>query len=156
MFPLDQYRSSVTVFTPFYSGEKKAWRFYRTVLKRCFWKEDSITVTKAGGVSAPESVEINIPIMYNLSYVNRVQWAKYANEPPLVAWSICTGGETERSIILRGKASMPELEEWASRDAFERLIIDLRRGTGQERREPTDVNEILFGPLYMRRIIVQC
>jgi len=58
--------------------------------------------------------------------------------------------------VLRGEYSFPELEDWQTEEDMGVEIARLRRSVGVAEREPKDVNEILFGPTTMHRIVVLC
>lgn len=150
MFPRNQYKDTITVFTPY--RDTNLVRFFRTVLYRCFWSADSIAVARKGGTAAPEKVELHIPLVFNKGYINRNDWI-----PSTGQWTFRIGGDdTNRSVILQGDVSYPALEEWQNAEDLGREFLKFTREHGNALHFPCDVNELTFGPAGMWRIVVSC
>ena len=156
MFPSNQYNSDVTVFTPYTNAETGNIRYFRRVLSRCFWRADSAAVLRAGGTAAPEQVEFNIPLITNTGYVNRNVWVDLPPDELGGIWTIRTGGELERSIIVRGVFEYPPLEQWANSEDLGLELRTFRREHGDAEYTPTNVSEYLFGPRSMHRVAATC
>ena len=156
LFPANQYKDTVTVLTPYKDLDTGDMRYFRRVLDRCFWNADSVEINRTGGTVAPEQVTLNVPLLYNDGYVNRVVWADMPRDEVGGYYTIRTGGELEHSIILRGDVEYPQLEEWAGSEAIGRVLRDFRRVFGGLEHSPTNVSEYLFGPQSMHRIVCVC
>lgn len=156
MFPRNQYKDTITVFTPFANAITGDVRYYRRILTRCFWNADSVEVNRTGGTAAPEQVSINIPFMLNRGYVNRGVWVNASVPDIEVIWTIRVGKDLERSILIKGDVSYPALEQWGNSEAIGRALRDFRREFGTLEHMPSDVSEYLFGPRNMWRIAVSC
>lgn len=156
MFPQNQYKTTVTIFTPYTDNVTGLVRYFRRVLNRCFWNADSVSVNRAGGIAAPEQVDLNIPLVFNPGYVNRAEWV---NAPKLDLdniWTLRPGTATEWTIIIKGEADFPQLEQWRNPEDMGRQLQSLRRELGAAEHRPSNVDEILFGPASMHRIVAAC
>lgn len=151
IFPANQYKDDVTLYMPYDDPNTGRVHFVRKTLTRCFWQEDSIAVSKRGGVATPLQVALNIPVRHNPGYVPYGCW-----KPDMDAWTVRTGGDIERTMILLSHVRYEQLETPQNRERMQSIVSDLRRELLKRIKEPKDVNAILFGPSGMHRVVVSC
>lgn len=159
MFPRNQYKDVITLFTPYIDNMTNQVRFFRKTLTRCFWNQDSIAVNRSGGTAAPIQVNLNIPLAFNPGYISRSVWVITAKMDLPNYWTIRLGADLESTIILRGDIEYPSLEKWWGIEEIGRAGSALRNFNnefGTLAHRPSNCDEIIFGLASMHRITVAC
>lgn len=150
MTPL-AWKDTVTVYN-FYQTEDGKESYKRTVLKRCFYNEDSIARQDQLGTKVVGSATVFISHIYNKGYIGSQEWFNRSNNDLNGLWTVFNGTDKKATMIVNyacdfefieatGRDFLNQLEEFSKQHDFKKAML---------------VDNNAFGSKKMQHVKVRC
>lgn len=146
------WKDTITIYN-YYQTKNGNESYKRTILKRCFFNEDSIARQDKLGTQVVGSATVFIPHTYNNGYIKAQEWFNRSSGDLDGIWTVFNGTD-KRATILVNYACDFEFTEATGRDFLNQIKEFEKEHFTYKKAMLVDNND--FGSKAMQHVKVRC